>query len=124
MEIVNGCSDMHDIPILSQLKEFKAIFLWKIFPYHRNFSPKLIKVPVLLFDTLEYLVVCFQKAFRIFLLCELDQKCSGIRILMVRWGLLFSTFDCLNCASIVMFALSRPFVIMYNLLRGSKAYRG
>ena len=55
MEIVNGCSDMHDIPILSQLKEFKAIFLWKIFPYHRNFSPKLIKVPVLLFDTLEYI---------------------------------------------------------------------
>ena len=54
MEIVNECSDMHDIPILSQLKEFKAIFLWKIFPYHRNFSPKLIKVPVLLFDTLEY----------------------------------------------------------------------
>ena len=56
MEIVNGCSDMHDIPILSQLKEFKAIFLWKIFPYHRNFSPKLIKVPVLLFDTLEYIL--------------------------------------------------------------------
>ena len=51
--VVNGCSDMHDIPILSQLKEFKAIFLRKIFPYHRNFSPKLIKVPVVLFDTLE-----------------------------------------------------------------------
>ena len=57
MEIVNGCSDMHDTPILSQLKEFKAIFLWKIFPYHWNFSPKLIKVPVLLFDTLEYIEI-------------------------------------------------------------------
>ena len=53
LKIVNGCSDMHDIPILSHLNEFKAIFLWKIFLYHRNFSPKLIKVPVLLFDTLE-----------------------------------------------------------------------
>ena len=72
-----------------------------------------------------YLVeTTFQKTFGIFLLCGLDQKCSGMWILMVRWGLLFSTFDCLNCASIVMFALSRPFVIMYNLLRGRKAYRG
>ena len=60
LKIVNGCSDMHDA-ILSQLKELKAIFLWKIFPYHRNFSPKLIKVPVLLLDTLEYVFGTFWK---------------------------------------------------------------
>ena len=48
---------MQDIPILSRLKECKAIFCGKYFRTTRNFSPKLIKVPVLLFDTLEYVKI-------------------------------------------------------------------
>ena len=72
---------MHDIPILSQLKEFKAIFLWKIFPYHRNFSPKLIKVPVLLFDTLEYysILIALNNKISIFPIFSYHQTTTSLR---------------------------------------------